>query len=155
MNPGDFIGTVVMVGSVALVLVAIVWLPILRRRELAQITEEKRKPIFVELLGSIKNNAEGIERTEMIEDLSAETELVLKRTKNSNSEEAGVGVFTAQGHSLGLLPTAIGRDLAKELAAGRKIDVKVDLLTGGTERNPDYYIKLVLKRQPQGKRKRG
>lgn len=153
MTPSDFIGTVVMVGSVLLIIVAIIWLPILRRRELAQIAEQKKKPIFVELQGSIQKNQDGSDRSESVGGLSTEMELALKR-QSTSGDEMDVGVVTKEGHLLGLLPAEVGRELSKELAAGRKLDVKIDLLTGGTEQNPDYYIKLVLKRRTQEKRKR-
>lgn len=147
MNPVDFIGDVVLVGSVALTVVAVVWLPILRRRELAQIAEQKAKPIFVEVQGSSQFNADGSARSEAVYDLSSDTELVLKRKSVPDSEEADVEVFNARGQSLGILPAEPGRVLAKELAAGNKIDAKIDLVSGGTEKQPDYYLKLVLKRQ--------
>ncbi|MCI0655205.1 MAG: hypothetical protein L0Y39_12110 [Methylococcaceae bacterium] len=147
MNPNDLIGNLVLVGSVILTAIVVIWLPILRRRELAQVAERKGKPIFVELHGSSQFNADGTARSEAVHDLTHETQLVLKRKIIPQSEEANVEVFTAQDHSLGLLPETIGRELAKELAAGKKIEVKIDLVTGGTEQHPDYYIKLVLRRQ--------
>ncbi|MGH8477682.1 MAG: hypothetical protein ACRERS_06305 [Methylococcales bacterium] len=147
MNPNDLIGNVVLVGSVILMAVAVIWLPIVRRRELAQIAEKKGKPIFVELHGSSQFNADGTARSEAVNDLAPETELVLKRKVIPDSEVADVEVFTAQGHSLGFLPANPGRELAKELAAGKQIEAKIDLVSGGTERNPDYYIKVILKRQ--------
>ncbi|MGH8548017.1 MAG: hypothetical protein ACRERU_05355 [Methylococcales bacterium] len=155
MNPLDFTGNVVLVGSVILIAVAVIWLPILRRRELSQINELKSKPIFVELHGSCQFNPDGTARSEAIHDLSPETKLVLKIKGIPASEEADVEVRTAEGHSLGVLPGIPGRELAQELAAGRKIDAKIDLVSGGTEPAPDYYIKLVLKRQsPQTGRRR-
>jgi hypothetical protein len=147
MNPGDFIGNVVLIGSVILVVVAVVWLPILRRRELAQIAEEKGKPIFVELYGSTHFNADGTARSDAILDLSSNTNISLKLRKIPDSEEADVEVFTASGQSLGTLPAIPGRELAKEIAADKRIEAKIDLISGGTEREPDYYIKLVLKRK--------
>ncbi|MGH8498900.1 MAG: hypothetical protein ACRERV_08865, partial [Methylococcales bacterium] len=97
--------------------------------------------------GSSQFNSDGTARSEAVHDLTHETQLVLKSKRIPESEEGDVEVFTAQGHSLGLLPETIGRELAKELAAGKKIEVKIDLVSGGTERHPDYYIKLVLRRQ--------
>ncbi|MCI0668606.1 MAG: hypothetical protein L0Y43_11200 [Methylococcaceae bacterium] len=155
MNPSDFIGNVVLVGSVILTAVAVIWLPLLRRRELAQIAEQKGKAIFVELHGSSRFDADGVARSEAVHGLCPELELVLKRKVIPGSEEADVEVFTLQGQSLGRLPASPGRDLAKEMAAGTKIDAKIDLVSGGTEQEPDYYIKLVLKRQsPQTGRRR-
>ena len=149
MTPNDFAGNVVLVGSVVLTVVTVIWLPILRRRELAQIAEQKGKPIFVELHGSSQFNADGSARSEAVYDLSPETELVLKRIVDSESDDADVEVFNLQGQSLGRLPAVPGRELAAELGAGKVIDAKIDLVTGGTTKNPDYYIKLVLKRRSE------
>ena len=149
MNPSDLVGNLVLVGSVVLTAVAVVWLPILRRRELAQIAEQKAKPIFVEVHGSSQFNADGSARSEAVYDLSSETELVLKQKISTDSDEADVEVFNAQGQSLGLLPAEPGRELAAELGAGKLIDAKIDLITGGTEQEPDYYIKLVLRRRSE------
>jgi hypothetical protein len=147
VNPIDFIGDLVLVGSVILTAVAVIWLPMLRRRELARVAEQKSKLIFVELHGSCRFNPDGTARSE--------TEFVLKRKTRPDREEADLEAFTVDGQSLGLLPALPGRELAKELASGRKIDVKIDLVSGATEQEPDYYIKLVLKRQsPQTGRRR-
>lgn len=146
MNPSDFVGNVVLVCSIVLAVIAVIWLPILRRRELAQIADQKGKPVFVELRGSTQFNSDGTARSEAIQDLSTETMLVLKRKEIPDSDEADVEVFTAEGQSLGLLPMVPGRQLAKELAAGKKVAAKIDLVSGGTEHESDYYVKLVLKR---------
>ena len=154
MNPIDLMGNIVLVGSVVLGIVGLIWLPILRRRELAQIDAQKSKPIFVELHGSTQFNPDGSARSEAISDLSADTRLTLKTKTLPDSEEIDAEVFTSDHHSLGVLPAAPGREIAKELAAGKQIEIKIDLLSGGSEQEPDYYMKLVLKRQrPQiGKR---
>ncbi len=147
MNPSDLIGTLVLAGSVILTVVTVIWLPILRRRELAQIAEQKSRPIFVELHGSSQFNADGSARSEAINDLSSETKLALKRKPIPDSDEGETEVYTIGGQSLGVLPAVPGRELAREIAADKKIDVKIDLISGGTDQRPDYYIKLVVKRQ--------
>ncbi|MGR9106952.1 MAG: hypothetical protein ACU843_08490 [Gammaproteobacteria bacterium] len=149
MNPNDLIGDIVLVGSIILTVVAVIWLPIIRRKELQQIAEQKSKPIFVELQGSSQFNPDGSARSEAIQDLSSKTTIVLKLKTIPGSSEADVEVFTAQGQSLGVLPAAPGRELARELIADKKIEAKIDLVSGGTEQNPDYYLKLVLRRQSQ------
>lgn len=147
MTPNDLIGNIVLFGSIILTAVAVIWLPMVRRKELAQLAEQKSKAIFAELHGSSQFNADGTARSEAVRDLAPEMQLILKRKAIPDSEAAEVEVCTAEGHSLGFLPSHIGRELEKELAAGRKIDAKIDMVSGGTERNPDYYIKIVLKRQ--------
>jgi hypothetical protein len=155
MNPSDLIGTLVFTASVILTVVAVIWLPILRRRELAQIAEQKSRPIFIEVRGSTQFNADGSARSEAINDLSPATELILKRKPIPGSDEGETEVYTMGGQSLGVLPAVPGRELAKEIAADKIIDVKIDLLSGGTDKQPDYYIKLVLKRRtPQTGRRR-
>lgn len=154
MNAIDFMGSIVLVGTVIFAVVGLIWLPILRRRELAQIAELKSKPIFIELRGSSQFNPDGSARSQTIAELSTNTPLKLKTKPLPDSDEIDTEVFTADNQSLGVLSAMPGREIARELAAGKHIDAKIDLISGGTEQEPDYYVKLVLRRTSPETRRR-
>ena len=150
MSASDFAGNVVLFGTIAFILIGVIWLPYVRRKEMATMAEKNRKPIFTEIRGSISENPDGSPRSTPISGLTADTVLHLQVQESEENNTAffyaSVNVLTADGEILGQLPSDISRDLGSEIGAGKKFDAKIDILTGGTEENPDFYIKLVLKK---------
>lgn len=148
MSASDFAGNVVLFATIAFLLIGVIWLPYVRRKEMAAMTERNRKPIFTEIRGSITENSDGSPRNTAISGLAADTALQLQIQESEEKTAfsyARVNVLTADGEILGQLPSDVARELGSEIGAGKNIDAKIDILTGGTADNPDFYIKLVLK----------
>lgn len=144
MQPEDFIGLVVLVGSVALTIFGVIWLPILRRRELREIEEARKQPISTEISGSILLDADHNERATPIQGLNLNSAIELKRIVEENAE--AVAVVMDDGAVLGVLPAEIGSDLAPEIAARNQINAKIKSLSGGNKADPEYRMTLELTR---------
>jgi hypothetical protein len=149
MSASDFAGNVVFFGTMTVMLIGMFWLPYVRRKEMAAMAEQNRKPNFTEIRGSITENPDGSPRSTPISGLTAGTVLQLQLQESENKTAfsyASVNVLTVDGEILGQLPSDISREFGSDIGSGKNFDVKIDILTGGTEKNPDFYIKLVLKK---------
>jgi hypothetical protein len=147
MSASDFAGNVVLVGTIAFLLIGVIWLPYVRRKEMAAMAEQKSRSIFTEIRGSITENPDGSPRGTAIMGLTTDTALQLQVEESGNQTPSGsVNVLTTDGDVLGQLSSDLSQELGSDIGAGKKIDARIDILTGGTAENPDFYIKLVLKR---------
>jgi len=135
-----------MVGSVGLVIFAVIWLPILRRRELKEISEARSQPIHVNVSGSLLLNEDGSQREIPIPELSVNTKIRLKKILGQD-EISRVTVVNEDAQILGYLPDDIGSELELELAANNTVGAKIEAVNGGVDGDPEYDLKCVLERE--------
>ena len=145
LDPFDIFG--ILLGAFAIVgfLVVVIWMPLQIRKEQRELEEQRLKPIHTQLKGTTEVSDIGAPRQQLIQTLSPETAITLKKKSESGY---GVNVCLENGEPIGTLPSKLGKTIARELELGHQIDARISDVTTGTEESREYSVKLVLQRHP-------